>query len=455
VKAPHRWYPRPGLGARTATSEGPITQKFPRISCILPLSGHFPCYYFRMKYEKNPKTGRVWVDMTGEKIGRWTVLGLNGRLMVKGLPQGQTVWRCRCECGREKERVLYAALMNKRSLSCGCLRGEVLGGRAKTHGGSGSKAYVAWQQAKDRCFNPERHSYPNYGGRGITMCDGFQENFKAWAAALGPAPSKQHSVDRENNDGNYSCGLCSQCVENRWKLNVHWATQSEQMSNTRRSRIYLWNGTQQTLTAIARAENVAFCSLRNLVTYGMDVAGAVAYCRERGLTFNERSKSVMAANPVAPVKLPNRTFKKRPWSTADMGRKPGFRHLTIYTEKKLKEIQMEVHRPVKPPTLIGAQCPICGDLFQIQRRRSENPVCQKSQCVKRKQRMVLKGTWEDYLVFRGIKSTAGDLAAWKTRALELATCEDLGSEGYRAVIPGVRGCSGVGAKPGIAHEPTD
>lgn len=63
-------------------------------------------------------------DITGQRIGRWTVLAH----VPTGKP-GSTRWRCKCDCGRIKERVLYNALTTGRSLSCGCLRTDLLRGK--------------------------------------------------------------------------------------------------------------------------------------------------------------------------------------------------------------------------------------------------------------------------------------------------------------------------------------
>lgn len=264
-----------------------------------------------MKYELNAETGRRWYNLTGDVFGRWTVLGFAGRLMTAGgVENGATRWLCRCECGKERV-VNYAALRGGVSRSCGCLRGEVLGLRAKKHGDSNCKAYVAWQQAKDRCFNQNRPAWNNYGGRGVTMCEGFRENYTAWRDALGPAPSPKHSVDRRDNSGNYSCGLCSQCVDNRWKFNIHWATSLEQGNNRRSNRKFMWEGCLRGITEIARMENVAFCSLRNRVIQdGMRVEAAVADLRARGMIYNERAKCILEANQEAVTRSPKRRRRK-------------------------------------------------------------------------------------------------------------------------------------------------
>jgi hypothetical protein len=267
---------------------------------ISPL--HFvPVAYIRdmPTKKRDEKTGRHWIDLAGDTFGRWTVLECTGRLPTKSpLVQGPTTWRCRCSCGRIKENVNYGALVGGTSLSCGCLRGEVLALRAKKHGDSRCKVYMAWQQAKDRCFNSARPSWNRYGGRGITMCSGFRDNYEAFRDALGPVPGRGSSVDRRDNEGNYSCGKCPECQEKGWELNVHWADRLEQGNNRTNTPKHLWNGKLMTLTEIARTENVAYCSFRNeLYKFKKSISSALQYCRDRGLTFNERAKAVLEKNP--------------------------------------------------------------------------------------------------------------------------------------------------------------
>lgn len=91
--------------------------------------------------------------------------------------------------------------------------------------------YRVWTGMLARCSNDALKSYPRYGGRGIKVCDRWQEDFKNFYDDMGPRPSEIHSIDRVDNDGNYEPGNC------------RWATQAEQCANKSepsRDNRYFW-----------------------------------------------------------------------------------------------------------------------------------------------------------------------------------------------------------------------
>lgn len=89
------------------------------------------------------------------------------------------------------------------------------------HGMDGTPTHRAWVSMLQRCMNPRNKNYPNYGGRGITVCAQWKD-FRAFLGDMGERPSPELSLDRIDNDGNYEPGNC------------RWATRSEQQRNKRR-----------------------------------------------------------------------------------------------------------------------------------------------------------------------------------------------------------------------------
>jgi len=92
------------------------------------------------------------------------------------------------------------------------------------HGLCYTDEYKIWEGIKKRCKHKEQHRYKNYAGRGIKICDEWKNNFIAFLKYVGPRPSKEHSIDRIDVNGNYEPG------------NVRWADKFTQARNTRKQK---------------------------------------------------------------------------------------------------------------------------------------------------------------------------------------------------------------------------
>ena len=165
-------------------------------------------------------------DLTGEKFGRLTVIGLDESKNTR-----KTYWICQCECGGIKsarsDSLLCGAIK-----SCGCMKREqdkVNLGRT-THGQEGTRLYHIWQGVKRRCNDKNTVCYDRYGGRGITVCEEWNNSFVPFYEwAINNGYTEELTLDRIDNNGNYEPSNC------------RWATMQEQ-SNNRSSNIKITIG---------------------------------------------------------------------------------------------------------------------------------------------------------------------------------------------------------------------
>lgn len=215
-------------------------------------------------------------DLTAKRFGRWQVIGLTG----KSKSSHQTLWHCRCDCGKEKTAVLYTSLVGGGSTSCGCFFREKL---ARPDGPSKRSLYKVWQGIKTRCFNTNHPSYTTYGARGITMDPAWVNDFLAFEAHMGPKPNPGDTVERVDNSRGY------------FPDNVVWASRATQNRNRRNNVNIKWQGKTRTLDEICTMENVDYASMymrTQKLKHPME--RAIEHCRHQNLPYKVRRKSIPA-----------------------------------------------------------------------------------------------------------------------------------------------------------------
>ena len=197
--------------------------------------------------------GRL-IDRTGQRYGRLVVLGQAGRSN-----QGQALWRCLCDCGRETT-CLSDNLGKGHTKSCGCLKAELLAAGQPSHGLSHTKAYATFCSAKERCQNPNNKRWPDYGGRGIQF---LYPGIEALIADIGHPPSDSHTIERIDNEGHYEPG------------NVRWATSLVQGGNKRSNHLITWRGKTMHLSGWSREVGIGIQALRSRLRMGWSVERAL------------------------------------------------------------------------------------------------------------------------------------------------------------------------------------
>jgi hypothetical protein len=193
-----------------------------------------------------------FVDLVGIKFGQLTVLG---RTLNKS--KGNTTWICKCSCGNESI-VQGGALKRGAVVSCGCYHKQVI----TTHGMEATPIYNAWAAMKSRCTNINNRFYKDYGGRGITFCERWND-FMNFYEDMGERPNGM-SLERKDNAKGYEPSNCK------------WATKLEQRRNTRANIWLEYEGQKKVLTEWAEILNLSPETIRSRLRGGWSAYDALS-----------------------------------------------------------------------------------------------------------------------------------------------------------------------------------
>ena len=197
-------------------------------------------------------TGDHTLDRTGKTFGRLTAIELSGKV-------GKRVfWKCLCSCepGGKEVVVRSDKLVEGANSSCGCLQREA----SRTHGKFGSRIYEIWSAMKKRCYLTTAPNYARYGGRGIGICQEWRDSFEAFYADMGDPPTDKHTLDREDNDGDYTPANC------------RWATAEEQQNNRSSNTFLEYDGKRLTVAQWGRLTGLGKSAILQRIARGWDVA---------------------------------------------------------------------------------------------------------------------------------------------------------------------------------------
>lgn len=155
------------------------------------------------------------IDLSGQLFGRLKAVSYSH---TKGQ---RRYWLCTCSCGETVYSTVY--LLRSGSVkSCGCLANDLSSSRAKIHGKSHTRLHNIWLHMRRRCRSPLVKEYEYYGGRGITICEEWDDftRFQTWA--MGSGYEEHLTIERIDVNGNYCPSNCT------------WIERSKQSLNTRR-----------------------------------------------------------------------------------------------------------------------------------------------------------------------------------------------------------------------------
>ncbi len=164
-----------------------------------------------------------------------------------------------CNCG-----VIFIAQVRNvtsgRTTSCGCLLKKLVGEYATTK----HPLYFTYEGMIARCYRKSHHAYKNYGGRGIAVCSSWLESFSNFVKDMGEKPTPEHTLDRIDNNKDYSPENCK------------WSTPKEQSSNKRNNVKYTYNGLTLTATDWSLRLGGNRHLVRDRIKNGMDIEKAIS-----------------------------------------------------------------------------------------------------------------------------------------------------------------------------------
>jgi hypothetical protein len=215
-----------------------------------------------MKIANSPK----FIDRTGMIFGKIRVVEF-AEWHIKPSGAREAKWKCVCECGIVKN-MPATSLRPGVIESCGCLRIEAARAARTTHGATtGGKRipeYTAWCGMIARTTNQKTRSFPDYGGRGVQVCDRWNNSFDAFLSDMGGKPSPAHSIDRIDNEGNYEPSNC------------RWADLKTQANNKRNNIILTCNGKTLPISDWVIITGLKYSTIRSRIeTYGWSAKKAL------------------------------------------------------------------------------------------------------------------------------------------------------------------------------------
>lgn len=197
------------------------------------------------------------IDLTGMRFGKLVAVSqAESTYNANNKPMRR--WLCKCDCGN----TIVTSRQNLRkgdTKSCGCYKLQSTKERMTTHGESKSILYKRWKAMRKRCQNPNNSDYPHYGGRGIKVCDEWQDylKFKEWALSHGY--SDDLSIDRIDVDGDYEPSNC------------RFITMQEQCNNRSNNISIEYGEEKYTLSELSKLCDIQYGTLYERVKRGLSV----------------------------------------------------------------------------------------------------------------------------------------------------------------------------------------
>lgn len=195
----------------------------------------------------------------GQEFGNLTVLGLS--LVKRVGPKTKPIYVCKCKCGKVVE-VSQIELLTQHKKSCGCLQ-------KKYDPSMKGRLYEIWKNMRRRCNDPKNKRWKNYGGKGIKICDEWNDylTFRTWAYSNGYRDDL--TIDRIDIDKGYTPENCK------------WSTAKEQANNTSRNHFITYEGKTYTMSQFADYIGLSYSALQHRIERGWSIERIVSQPQRR------------------------------------------------------------------------------------------------------------------------------------------------------------------------------
>ena len=223
------------------------------------IADRFLGIYFQRVYESEVNNMKTVVIKPGDRYGRLSVIK-----EVEPTETGVRRFLCQCDCGNKTiVRMCHLRSAKHPTVSCGCFSKEQARTNGLKHGYASDKQpyeklYRVWGRMKERCNNPHSNNYYLYGGRGISVCDAWRNDyaaFRSWAISHGYKQGL--TIDRIDSNGNYEPSNC------------RWATSIEQQNNLRTNVNITYNNETHSIASWARITGIQEGTIRKRYKKGL------------------------------------------------------------------------------------------------------------------------------------------------------------------------------------------
>lgn len=197
-------------------------------------------------------------DFIGKKIGEITILSYLGKIK-KDNGDNHRFWLGECKCGKQMILRQTEIIKETRKSCHKCNKASY------KHGLTNTRIFNIWQNMRGRCNCNTNYDYKDYGGRGIKVCDEWNNNFiNFYNWAMNNGYDETLTLDRINVNGNYEPNNC------------RWADNYQQANNKRNTKKYKYNNRFYTIRELSNLSGLKYSTIQSRLYKNWSVEKAIA-----------------------------------------------------------------------------------------------------------------------------------------------------------------------------------